>query len=90
MKTLIEKERVALVDSDGSLMGEVLFPSIEGQIEITHTFVDEKYRGQGLAKILLDTVVDELRKRQQKALPLCSYSQAYFAKYPDKSDVIQR
>lgn len=90
MKIQVEENRLALYEETGGLMGEVLFPEEGGCLVITHTFVDEKYRGQGLAGQLLDALVAELRKRKKKAFPQCSYSVAYFAKHPESQDVVLR
>jgi predicted GNAT family acetyltransferase len=82
-----EKERLAL-EEEGELVGEVLFPKIEGKIQITHTFVSEAYRGQGIAEKLLNALVEELRARQETATPVCSYSLAYRQKHPEAQDVL--
>jgi predicted GNAT family acetyltransferase len=90
MKLVKEESRIALVEEDGKLVGEVTFPVIDGVIQINHTFVDEAYRGQGIAGQLLDEVVKTLRERGVKALPVCAYSVSYFAKHPENQDVIRR
>lgn len=89
MELVIEKERIAFLDEEKKLVGEVAFPTIDGVVQITHTFVDEAYRGQGIAGKLLDALVSELRKRGEKALPVCAYSVGYFAKHPEALDVVR-
>jgi len=89
MELVIEEERIAFLDDKKKRVGEVAFPKIDGVIQITHTFVDETYRGQGMAGKLLDALVAELRKRGEKALPVCSYSVGYFAKHPEELDVVR-
>ena len=90
MEFVIEQGRIAYLDEKKALVGEVLFPKKDGVIQITHTFVDEAYRGQGIAGKLLDALVAELRKRGEKALPVCTYSVGYFAKHPEALDVVRR
>jgi uncharacterized protein len=90
MKLVKEDARIALLDDQGSLVGEVSFPEVDGIRQITHTFVAEAYRGQGIAGKLLDELVIELRERKLQAFPLCSYSVAYFAKHPEAQDVVKR
>jgi predicted GNAT family acetyltransferase len=90
MKLVKEESRIRFVEEDGSLVGEVTFPSIDGVIQINHTFVAEAYRGQGIAGKLLDEVVLTLRERGVKALPVCAYSISYFAKHPEAQDVVRR
>jgi uncharacterized protein len=89
MVTVIEKDRVLMREGE-ALVGEVDFPIVEGVRQITHTFVDEKYRGQGIAGQLLKALVGELRKRREKAVPVCAYSVGYFAKHPEDTDVTLR
>mgnify|MGYP001336732929 CR=1 FL=1 len=90
MKLVKEDNRISYVEEDGKLVGEVTFPRIDGILQINHTFVDEAYRGQGIAGKLLDEVVKTLRERGEKALPVCAYSVSYFAKHPENQDVIRR
>lgn len=88
MEIKIEKQRALLVDGDTAL-GEIDFPlTAPNQVTITHTFVDPSLRGQGYAEKLLLTLVGELRKRKMKAIPVCPYAKAYFAKHPEVRDVL--
>jgi predicted GNAT family acetyltransferase len=41
---------------------------------IDHTYVDEKFRGQGLARELVNAVVDYARREKLVIRPLCSYA----------------
>ena len=90
MKLIKEEARIAYLDEKDALIGEVDFPIIDGVIQISHTFVDETYRGKGIAGLLLDEVVKELRERHEKAIPVCTYSVSYFAKHPESLDVVRR
>ncbi|WP_420827895.1 GNAT family N-acetyltransferase [Macrococcus brunensis] len=46
----------------------------EDTIVINHTFVDPSLRGQGIAKQLLNRVIDYARENNLKIVPLCSYA----------------
>jgi len=46
----------------------------ERTIIIDHTYVDQKFRGQGLARELVNAVVDYARKEKLLIHPLCSYA----------------
>jgi predicted GNAT family acetyltransferase len=89
METIIELDRLVFKEGE-KLVAEVDFPTIDEKRQITHTYVDEAYRGQGLAGRLLDELVKELRKRKEKAIPMCSYSLAYFSKHTESLDVVDR
>lgn len=43
-------------------------------ISITHTFVSEKLRGQGIALQLLEKVVKYAKEKNKKIIPVCSYA----------------
>lgn len=63
--------------------GECCF-STEGNIWIiNHTFVDPSYGGQGIARKLLDCVIEKARKQGVKINPVCSYAVHQFEKNPD-------
>lgn len=58
----------------GSVIGECDC-IVNGAIwTITHTGVDPAYGGKGIAKRLVNKVVEEARARQIKIVPLCSYA----------------
>ncbi len=46
---------------------------------IMHTVVDPEYRGQGIAKSLLDAAVDFARENGYKILPICTYVEKVFS-----------
>ena len=49
-------------------------------MDITHTLVPEAFRGQGVAKVLVDAAVAYARANGMKVKPTCSYVAAYFNK----------
>ena len=61
--------------------------SDEGWI-IFHTEVNPNYKGQGIAKRLLDAIVNEARNRKIKIIPECSYAKKVMNRNNDYKDVI--
>lgn len=59
----------------------------EGWI-IFHTEVNPNYKGQGIAKRLLDAIVNEARNRKIKIIPECSYAKKVMNRNNDYKDVI--
>jgi len=49
-----------------------------------HTYVVSHKEGQGLAKILLDTMISYARKNGLKVIPLCPYVHAQFKRHPEE------
>lgn len=60
----------------------------EHQIIANHTWVDDSLRGQGIARQLLDTLVEFARKNSLKIVPTCSYVEVMFKREKSFVDVI--
>ncbi|MCC3376702.1 GNAT family N-acetyltransferase [Cohnella sp. REN36] len=54
---------------------------------IDHIFLDPRYRGTGMAKELLDIVVEEARDKGRKIIPSCAYALALFKRRAEYADV---
>ena len=81
--------RLWLEDTEGRLLAEVLFPDAgRGMLEITHTFVDDSLRGQGVAGKLMEAVAEELRSEHKKAKLTCTYAAAWFRRYSEYADLV--
>ena len=52
-----------------------------------HTFVSEELRGQGIAKKILDELVDFARNEGIKIIPECSYVKKVFENDPAYGDI---
>ena len=61
--------------------------SDEGWV-IFHTELNPNYKGQGIAKRLLDAIVNEARNRKIKIIPECSYAKKVMNRNNDYKDVI--
>ena len=76
---------------DGEVVGYITFPLIKaGVVNINHTFTHTKHRGKGIAKILTDALYDHLKEKNYKAIASCSYADAYFQRYPEKQDILDK
>jgi uncharacterized protein len=53
-------------------------------LTVYHTGVLPKVEGKGLAKKLLDAMVDYVRKNNLKVIALCPYVYAQFLNHPDE------
>lgn len=83
----IDKNRVAAYDGSKEI-GECTFSPSEGVWIIDHTFVDEKYGGQGIARELVAKVVEEARGENKKIIPLCSYAKKEFDTREEYKDLL--
>ncbi len=79
MDYITYKTRIAAVDN-GEEVGEVSFPERDGMYVINHTYVDNRYRGQGIAAELVRRAVEEIEKRGGPMKATCSYAQLWLAR----------
>lgn len=59
----------------------------DGNYIIRHTVVNEALRGNGIAKKLVDAMIDKALAENVKIIPICSYVVDYFEKYPEKNEI---
>ncbi|MBP1757771.1 MAG: hypothetical protein H6Q61_20 [Firmicutes bacterium] len=83
-----EAERIFAVDETGRLIAEVTFPVRNGLANISHTFVDDSLRGQGVAALLMEAAVNSIRERKLKAKLTCSYAIKWFEGHPEHYDLL--
>lgn len=65
---------------NSKLIGECDFIKENSKWVITHTIVSTGYEGRGIARNLVNLVIEEARKENIKILPLCSYAQKLMSK----------
>ena len=83
-----EPNRFFLMEND-KLAGEVTFTNAgETMFIIDHTFVDDQFRGQGIAQKLVELVVKKARKENKKIMPLCPFAKGEFERKPEYADVL--
>ncbi|HIY92113.1 GNAT family N-acetyltransferase [Companilactobacillus sp. HBUAS56275] len=72
------------LEDNGKTVGELTYSKVEDNvISLDHTYVDENYRGQGLAAKLLNATVDYSDLKGLKIVPVCEYAKAAFEKRPE-------
>lgn len=60
----------------------------EHKIIANHTWVDDCLRGQGVARKLLDVLVEFARQKRLKIVPTCSYVDVMFKRDQSLADVV--
>jgi len=58
------------------------------QMAMTHTYVPEDFRGQGIAEKLVRAALAEARTRQYKVVPECSYVAKFIARHAEFQDLL--
>jgi len=61
----------------------ITYDDQDGNMHLTHTIVPDALAGQGLAKKLLEDVLEQIKKDGKKAVAMCSYIVKYQEKNPD-------
>lgn len=68
--------------------GEITFTHRrEGVISADHTGVPDAMGGRGVAKALLQFMLDDARAAGFRIIPLCPYVRAQYARHPEWSDL---
>lgn len=65
--------RITIIDK-ALLAGELIFELTDARtVRATHTFVNEDYRGQGIAAKLVDALIEYCTAEGLTIIPICSY-----------------
>jgi len=65
----------------------ITYDDQNGAMHLTHTIVPKELAGKGLARTLLEDVLQEIKKENKKAVAKCSYIVKYQEKTPEASDL---
>ncbi|MDD7042655.1 MAG: GNAT family N-acetyltransferase [Mollicutes bacterium] len=81
MKELLKENQYLLLGENDETLAEIDFPMIkEGVIEITHTIVSPSLQGQGIARKLVDKVLEIAKEKGYRVTASCSYARHYLEK----------
>ena len=73
---------------NGNLIGECEFVVNDNKWNIVHTGVRPAFEGQGIARRLLNKVVEQARIRNMKIVPICSYAKKVMERKEEYKDVL--
>jgi uncharacterized protein len=80
--------RYELIDDDGNAIGEIRYRREPGAVALVHTDVDPAHEGQGLAGVLVEGALRDLRERGLRLIPVCPYVQAWLRRHPEQADLV--
>lgn len=75
------------LDVDGAV-AFANYRAAPGAIVITHTETPVQLRGHGIASILMQGVLEQIRAEGLKVIPGCSFAADYLAKHPQDRDLL--
>ena len=76
------------LERDGERLAQMTYTVAGTRVIIDHTDVDERLRGTGMGRNLVDAAVQWARKENVRLMPLCPYAKSVFDKTPDYADVL--
>lgn len=83
------KNRFYVGDSVTTATAEMSYvPTGDNLLIIDHTYVSEELKGQGVAKLLLNEVVEYARNENLKIIPLCPYAAGQMKDNEEYADVL--
>ncbi len=83
-----EDENRSIAFDENIEIGECTYQVSDGVWNISHTFVEPEYGGQGIAKQLVDKIIWQAREANTKVSATCSYAINLFNKTDDYNDVL--
>lgn len=79
MELLKEKNKYLLIE-DNETAGYVEFEIKDDTLSVLHTFVNEKFRGKGIARSLLEEVRIYAETNNLRIYSVCSFAAKYFGR----------
>ena len=76
--------RIEGIDAEGEITFTHRGPSV---ISADHTGVPEAMAGKGVARALLDFMLDDARANNFKIIPICPYVRGQYARHPEWADL---
>jgi uncharacterized protein len=68
--------------------GFVDYHAQPGLVTVLHTEVDPAFEGRGVGSHLVAGMLDDLRERGVKVLPICPFVRAYVRQHPEVRDLV--
>src|SRR5664279_4118799 len=72
----------------GDLAGFTVYRAQGDRYAFTHTEIDPRFSGGGLASILVRGALDEMRRRGIAVLPYCPFVRQYISRHPEYLDLV--
>ncbi|KRM67604.1 GNAT family N-acetyltransferase [Apilactobacillus ozensis] len=75
------------MQNDNELIAEIKFEINNNVLSINHTFVNNNYRGKGIARKLILKVISYAQQHNLLIKPVCSYAVKFF-EHTDKYNAL--
>ncbi|KRL85355.1 GNAT family N-acetyltransferase [Ligilactobacillus apodemi] len=90
MNFIWQDDQLIYQNEQQEMLGNIGFKMInqDQTYVIERTWVAEAARGQGLAEKMTIFFLDHAKAEHKNILPLCSYTQKYFASHPELENLL--
>jgi uncharacterized protein len=79
--------RYEILDGD-TLVGLIRYRTEPGAVALIHTEVEPAHEGQGLAGVLVQGALDDLRARGLRLIPICPYVRSWLDRHPEYAGLV--
>jgi len=69
-----KNNRKSIACDNNKIIGECDFIEVDESWNIIHTEVDNSYQGQGIARKLVESIIENAKKYNKKLVADCSYA----------------
>lgn len=69
----------------GEIVGIVLYTRTRRRLELVHTVTDPAHRGEGVASVLVRTVLAEARAAGLPVLVICPFVESWLQRHPEQA-----
>jgi uncharacterized protein len=73
---------------DGELAGFSEYRPAGDSVIVSHTEIDKKHEGEGLASVLVREMLEAIRGRGQSVIPLCQFTAAFIGRNPEFVELV--
>jgi uncharacterized protein len=78
------------LERDGERLAQMTYTVAGSRVIIDHTDVDDRLRGTGTGRKLVEAAVEWARKEKAQLMPLCPFAKSVFDKTPAYGDVLAK
>jgi uncharacterized protein len=78
------------LERNGERLAQMTYTVAGSRVIIDHTDVDDRLRGTGTGRKLVEAAVEWARKEKAQLMPLCPFAKSVFDKTPAYGDVLAK
>jgi uncharacterized protein len=72
----------------GELAGFATYHVQPGLVTVMHTEIERAFEGRGIGSQFVAAMLDDIRRRQARVLPVCPFVRAFLQKHPEYADLV--